>query len=361
MWYPVDPGDVQFAQAQPLVDELRAFTSVSHPVSSGVTLGQVAPLTFREGIVEPVEAVLARSTATTAVVVLVAAGPFGVAIAVLALATRLVAVRRQPSLTLASARGGSEPQLRTAMALEGALLGLPAAAAGIAAAVVLLPGPFRAVAMLPAIVLGLAPAVLFAAAWRPQGARAGRGDLDLRRPWRFRWIVEVVIVGLALAGTGLLITRGLVGGPGRAWSTPCSWPPRCSSPSPAASRCSGCTRCRCGALARSLSRRDGVVGQLGSAIAIRGSAVPVAPVLAMVVGVAIAVFSTVLVATIDRGAESAVGCRRRCGPAGRRSRRYRELHRRRPRPSKASSGSREWMTPARRCCAWTGYASRSRS
>ena len=39
----------------------------------------------------------------------------------------------------------------------------------------------------------------------------------------------------------------------------------------------------------------------------RGSAVPVAPVLAMVVGVAIAVFSTVLVATIDRGAQTAIG------------------------------------------------------
>jgi putative ABC transport system permease protein len=115
-----------------------------------------------------------------------------------------------------------------------------------------------------------------------------------------------VVVGLAVAGTALLVTRGLVGGAGDAVVDPLL----VATPLLLAlAACIAVLRLYplpLAAVSRALARRDGVVGQLGAAIALRSATVPVAPVLAMVVGVAMAVFSTVLVATIDRGAQTTV-------------------------------------------------------
>lgn len=298
VWFPVDPVSADFADAQAIVAELRSFTSRSHPVSGSVTLGQVPPLTFRDGIVPAIQDVLARSASTTAVVALVAAGPFGVAVAVLALAIRLVVLRRTPGLALAAARGGSPVQIRGILALEGLLLGLPAGAAGIGVAFAIVPGTVSASALAPAVVLAMAPTVLFALPWSGHGG--ARQDLDTARPAKFRWVAEVIVVALAVSAVVLLLARGLVTAGQQIDPLLVAAPLLLALatsiavlrlyPVPLA------------AIGRVLSRRDGVVGPIGAATAVRGAAVPVAPVLAMVVGVSIAVFSSVLVATLDRGA-----------------------------------------------------------
>src|SRR5699024_8259117 len=71
-----------------------------------------------------------QQRATASILAVVAAGPIGVALAVFALAARLISSRRQPALALASARGGSFAQVRGAMLLEGLALGIPAAIGG---------------------------------------------------------------------------------------------------------------------------------------------------------------------------------------------------------------------------------------
>ncbi len=310
-WYPLDTAGLTFGEATQLLQDLRGFTNATQPIGSAGNLGEISGLTFRSGLVDALTSVAERSTATTAVVAMVAIGPFGVAIAVLALAARLVVSRRRSGLQLASARGASPGQTRAMMAIEGAVLGLPVAAVGIVAAFLAIPATPAPTALVPAIVLGLAPAVLFAVATNPRGLRSVRADLDERAPTRFGWIVEVVVIGLAIVAVALLLTRGLVSSTGGVVLDPLL------IATPLLLALASCVivlrfyPVPLAAISARLRRGPKLTGHLGSALALRGSATPVAPVLAMVVGVAIAVFSSVLVATLDRGtavaASSSVG------------------------------------------------------
>ena len=310
-WYPLDTAGLTFGEATQLLQDLRGFTNAAQIIGSAGNLGEISGLTFRTGLVEALTNVAQRSTATTAVVAMVAVGPFGVAIAVLALAARLVVSRRRSGLQLASARGASPPQTRGMMAIEGILLGLPVAALAIVAAILVIPASPAPTALVPAIVLGLAPAVLFAAATNPRGLRQVRADLDERAPSRFGWIVEVVVVGLAVVSVVLLLTRGLVSSTGGVVLDPLL------IATPLLLALAACVvvlrlyPLPLAAISARLKRGPKLTGHLGSALALRSAATPVAPVLAMVVGVAIAVFSSVLVATLDRGtavaASSSVG------------------------------------------------------
>ena len=139
-WFPVDTAGLTFGEATQLLQDLRGFTNAAQPIGSAGNLGEISSLNFRSGLVEALTGVAQRSTATTAVVAMVAVGPFGVAIAVLALAARLVVSRRRSGLQLASARGASPAQTRGMMAIEGALLGIPIAALAIVAAIARDPG-----------------------------------------------------------------------------------------------------------------------------------------------------------------------------------------------------------------------------
>jgi putative ABC transport system permease protein len=302
-WFPLDTTGLTFGEATQLLQDLRGFTSGAHPIGSAI--GEISSLTFRSGLVEALTGVAERSTATTAVVAMVAVGPFGVAIAVLALAARLLVSRRRSGLQLASARGASPAQTRGMMAIEGAILGIPVAALAIVAAVLVIPGAPPPTALAPAVLLGLAPTALFAAATNPRGLRQVRADLDERAPSRFGWIVEVVVVGLAIVSVALLLTRGLVSSTGGVVLDPLL------IATPLLLALAACVvvlrlyPVPLAAISARLKRGPKLAGHLGSALALRGSATPVAPVLAMVVGVAIAVFSSVLVSTLDRGTEAA--------------------------------------------------------
>ncbi len=304
-WYPIDTAGLTFGQSSQLLQDLRSFTSAAQPVGSPSNLREISGLNFRSGLVQALTSVSERSTATTAVVAMAAVGPFGVAIAVLALAARLVVSRRRSGLQLASARGASPAQTRGMMAIEGAILGIPVAALAIVVAVLAIPAAPPAMALLPAAILGVAPAILFAAATSPRGLRQARADLDERMPSRFGWIIEVVVVGLAIVSVALLLTRGLVSSAGGVVLDPLL------IATPLLLALAACVLVLrfyplpLAALSARLKRGPKLTGHLGSAMALRGSATPVAPVLAMVVGVAIAVFSSVLVSTLDRGTEVA--------------------------------------------------------
>src|SRR5699024_6538965 len=123
----------------------------------------------------------------------VAAGPVGVTLVVLALASRLALARRERSLTLMRARGGSPLQVRGLLAAEGLLWCVPAAAFGAAVSTVLIPGPVRAGDFaVAALVAVTAPVVL--ATSRHHTAPAQRFDLAAGSSSRWRWPLEVVLV-----------------------------------------------------------------------------------------------------------------------------------------------------------------------
>ncbi|GAA2205739.1 hypothetical protein GCM10009850_011970 [Nonomuraea monospora] len=152
----------------------------------------------------------ALSTAQT-VMYLVLGGLLAVGLGVIVLAVQLLADKLDHPLTLARARGGSLPQVAGTAAALAALAVLPAALLGYAVSF-LVPGPALPIVHAgPALVVVVA--VGFAAVRTGLAHRTplhgSRGDVATARPSARRITLEVLVVGLALAGAYLLRARGL--------------------------------------------------------------------------------------------------------------------------------------------------------
>lgn len=301
-WFPVSADGIDFARSTELLADLREFTSSRQVVAPQAGAGELSAFVFRSGLVASLDAVEGRASATIAILSLAVAGPAGVLLAVVSLGARTVLERRRSGLVLASARGASPLQLRAAMGLEGLAIGLPAAAVAAIVAAVILPASGSSAAVIPPLALGLVPAVALAGA-AGGDARARRSDLDGRAAGRLRLIAEITVVALAATSVVLLARRGLAGG-GLALDPLLAASPLLLAlavtvlvvrayPAPLA------------ALARSLHSTRGLTGYLGAVRAVRDPAAGVAPILALVVGLAVAVFSGVVVTTVDRGVEAA--------------------------------------------------------
>ncbi len=83
----------------------------------------ILSLRFSADVTAAIELALAQEAATAGVIAMVIAGPIGVAAAVLILGCRLIMERRRSSLRLLSARGSSTGQLRGMLGLEGSSSG----------------------------------------------------------------------------------------------------------------------------------------------------------------------------------------------------------------------------------------------
>ncbi|MDP4509774.1 FtsX-like permease family protein [Nonomuraea turcica] len=145
------------------------------------------------------------------VIYLALGGLLAVALGVIVLAVRSLTDRMEHTLALARARGGSLRQVAGAGAALTGLAVAPAAAAGYALSF-LVPGP-----VLPVVHAGPAVVVVTAvgfAAVRVSFAHRTplherRDDVASARPSARRVTLEVLVVGLALAGAYLLRARGL--------------------------------------------------------------------------------------------------------------------------------------------------------
>lgn len=138
-------------------------------------------------------------------------GLLAVALGVIVLTVRLLTDRLEPTLALARARGGSLAQVAAAGAALTGLAVAPAATLGYALSY-LVPGPVPPVVpAAPAVVV--VTAVAYAAARAALGHRTPlaerRDDVVAARPSVRRVTLEVLVVGLALAGAYLLRARGL--------------------------------------------------------------------------------------------------------------------------------------------------------
>ncbi|MEU7098845.1 ABC transporter permease [Streptomyces longwoodensis] len=157
---------------------------------------------LRSGIT-PLLAVAATGTGTVAAVVLLLAGG-------------LAADRRRAELTLLRARGASLPGLAGRLLAETAAVALPAAALGLTAAVLLLPGARALPAVLAAgavTVVGCAALPLrAAAAHRVARLPVAREDVTVRRPSRRRTVVELTVLVVAAGAVETLRRRGTAQG-----------------------------------------------------------------------------------------------------------------------------------------------------
>jgi putative ABC transport system permease protein len=301
----VDPSGLDYGDAATLQTQVRKA------MAAQFALPFFGSLSFRSGLGDAIGRVVERVTAGSALLALSVSGLLGVLLAVFALAVQSVIARRRPALALAAARGAGALQLRSSMVLEGLLLSVPGAVAAVALAAVILPGPFTAAELVPPAVVAAAPAALFGVLTSPRRLRDPRGDLQVRSRSRFRWVAEVAVVALALLSLYLLARRGLVASSAVVGIDPLLAATPLLLPTAV---CIGVLRLYpvpMLAIQRRLRARRGSAGVLGAARAVRDPALGFAAALALVVGITVVVFSTVMATTIRaglvRGAQETVG------------------------------------------------------
>jgi len=299
VWYPTDADAISRDDAEQTVAALNRLTAVSHTIATSAGGPGILSLRFDADITGEIELALAQEASTAAVIAMLVAGPVGVAAAVLVLGCRLILEGRRPSLRLLSARGASTGQLRGLLAVEGAIAGAVPALLGAIGVVVLgalLFGAAPTVAgLVPAVLLALAPIAILVILAPSAAERQTRADLGARGS-RLRLITEGVIAGLAAVAPVLLFVRGYSDGVDLLIAaTPLLL---------ALVACLITLRLYPLPLRAVLGRArasSGADAFLGAARALREPSIGLTPVLALVVGVSVAVSSGILLSALQSG------------------------------------------------------------
>ncbi len=339
LWFPLADGVGEDGSSSPRLrgDQVDLATAQLLGFSSApqVIVPQVATVTFLTEATRSFRGLSSAQTASASILSVIAAGPVGVALATFGLAARLIVGRRRAALALATARGGSTAQIRSLLALEGLALGLPAAALGWWAAGAVRPVSTGwqewvvagLVAAVPALALGLSSG--------ERSLRESRADLGPRSTSRLRWIGEALLVAVAGVAVWRLLDRGLAGvgsvaagasggagaagaggipgsaGAGLAGAAVDPGVDLLMAATPVLLALAACVitlrvyPVPVRALVAALRGRPGLTGFLGAARSVRDPAGGLIPALAVILGVAVAVFSAVMASTITRGAETA--------------------------------------------------------
>ena len=300
VYYPFDVHGVRVSEIDQLRAQLELFTNGPHSLglppagpdtTSAIRLTSSSP--------ETLAAVMAGVQSADAVLSVLAVGPCGAALALLFLGCRLLAARRRRAFVLLSSRGADGGLLRSAFALEGLLLSIPAAVVGVGCAFLLLPPDRAGPALVLPVIAAALPAVVLAGSL--SGGYSARPELAGVAASRARWIAEVVVLALAAAST-VLLYRSDVG------SAPGLDPLVAGTP---LLLCLGVCLLLIRVLPVPLSalnhlfgRRSGSVNFLGSARSLRDRSA-LAPVLALVLGVSMAVLAAVLLSTLRNGVTTA--------------------------------------------------------
>ncbi|MCD0483603.1 hypothetical protein LO771_14665 [Streptacidiphilus sp. ASG 303] len=203
----------EVAAAEDRLDDLVSGTAASRLRSGTGVPGGLS-------VTSPLPAALAafdRGRAAAAPLLAVAgAGLAGVAGAVLLMAGGLAADRRTGELALLRARGAGLPALAGRLAAETAAVALPAAAAGLSAALLLLPtARWGASAAAAAAVAGLVVLVVPLRAVLPhrgRGTGPARADVARTRPSRRRTVLDLAVLAAAAGAVAAVRQRGIAAG-----------------------------------------------------------------------------------------------------------------------------------------------------
>ncbi|MGL4257373.1 MAG: ABC transporter permease, partial [Microbacterium sp.] len=296
MWYPVDGGAALGEDPAELLAALRAATSSSVPVDD---TGQLR-VRFESDIVTVLATALSRANSASAILAVAAVGPLAVSVALVVLAAALMIRRRRADLSLMSARGAPLGRLRRLLLGEGLILGLPAAAVAAAVAIAVTPNDAGPLPTLVAVAVGVVPGLALAFTLRPSLLERSRADLDAPVRSRTVRIVESVVLLLAVVAVVQLFVRGI--GPATDGIDPLVVAAPLLVTVAVALIVVRLHPIPIAAALRVARRGRGVVGLVGAARNLRDSSAGTTAVLAMLVAVAIAVFSSLVLATVDRGA-----------------------------------------------------------
>ncbi len=205
----IDPERLDASDVAALQDELRHLGFTTSAVAL-VAPGTVTVRTSLPAILDRYVAQLARSQSLLAVA---AIGPFGLAAGAMAMIAILLVTSRRAELTLTRGRGASGWLVLGTELWEAILIAGGASLLGLLAATLLVPARDSPLAPVLAITTGAAAVLLLlGASWpmarRPLG-QLGREDPPVLRVSARRLVIELTIVGTAIAGALLLRQRGL--------------------------------------------------------------------------------------------------------------------------------------------------------
>ncbi|CAL9465452.1 hypothetical protein SUDANB15_02705 [Streptomyces sp. enrichment culture] len=323
-------GPERYWQLAPSVSALRGhdlprLTSAVASLVSGPLLRQARTATSPDAEADTsLDDVLAdHARLRSAIGPLVSVAVFGtgtVAAAVLLVAGGLAADRRRAELALLRARGGSLRGLAGRLLAETAVVAVPAAALGLAAArlAVREARPSHAVAAAAAVALLACVALPLraVAAHRAVRVRTAREDVASVRPSRRRTVAELTLFVLAVGAVVALRTRGVSDGPEEAGAPGTSGDQLVSLAPVLVGVIAALVLVRLyplplRGLARPAGRLRGVVGPLALARAGRASGSAVLPLLALLTALTTAAFGGSVLSGVadarDRAAVLAVG------------------------------------------------------
>ncbi|HEY4224544.1 MAG TPA: FtsX-like permease family protein [Pseudolysinimonas sp.] len=296
LYYPVRAEGVEGADAGLLRSQLDAV------VAAGIAMpddGRTMPVVTQSD--QAAETAVERGALLAGLLALLAAAPIGLVFAVLLLGVQVVVRARRADLVLASARGASGLQVRGSLALEGALLSVPAAIAVTALATALIPVRIEPSGfVLPALVAVAVPALY---AVLPVTAAAPGPVVRLLA--QLRGVAEIAVVLFAVLSLILLARRGLA-----QTATMVGVDPLLSVAPLLLAVSVGIVVLRgyplpMRAARRAATRSRGLTAFIGAIRATRSPTIGLAGVLALVVGISVSLFSTVLLTTFSAGIEQA--------------------------------------------------------
>ena len=303
LYYPLAAGVTGGADADRLRSQLASVQSVGVEFPGDGSGG----ISLTTGSVDAVTTAVQRDEALSGFLALIASAPLGVTLAVMGLGVQAVIRARRRDIRLAMARGANGFQVRLALALEGLVLSAPGAIVVTGIAALLFPSRLQLSDLLLPALVAIAPAIMFAVLSVPRERTAARERLV----GQVRVIAEVAVVLLAFLALVLLSRRGL------AQSTAVVGIDPLLVATPLLLAVSiGILVLRLyplplrGARAQA-ARAPGLAGFVGSIRATRTPTIGLVGVLALVVGISIAVFSTVMLSTFDgatlKAAQDTVG------------------------------------------------------
>lgn len=271
-------------------------------------LSRVTETGVTTGLAEIFDRYAQQRRLTGSILSLAAIALFTIALAVIGLVAALISERRREMYLLVRGRGASGVQLLGVQAVEGLLLGLPAALLGYALAVVLVDAAPSRWSTYAALGIAVATAGLLVAAAVPLARRnlrtLEREDITRPRLSPRRLAAEVFIVALAVAGIYLLRRRGLAGDSATAEAG--GFDPYLAAVPILLGLATGLAVLRLYAipvrvLAWAASLRRDLVPFVGLRRIARQSAVTAVPLLVLLLAIAVGVFSSIMLHTIEVG------------------------------------------------------------
>jgi putative ABC transport system permease protein len=290
-----------------MVDALQTGLRRLDFSSGSFEAGSPGLVVLRTGLLTLLDAFITASARSESILSIAAIGPFGLAAGVLGMIALLLVTRRRAALALARGRGASGSLVLGTQLWEAIIFAGAASLVGLLAAMNVIVARDNPLSAVLALAVGAAATLLLlGASWR--SAQRPLGQLERDDPPVFRvaprrLVIELTIVGLAMAGAFLLRQRGLTVGPPGAVAR---FDPLLAAVPALSGLAAGIIAMRVyplpiRGLAWLTARRHDLVPVLGLRTIGRHPAAANLPLLVLMLTAAFGAFASVIVTSIDRG------------------------------------------------------------